>query len=243
MIKTCKCGNKYDAGEGVFLLPVCPDCEKEWDAEIDLKLASEKDRVPDENEILDNLGIRPRHYGCTFENFTARDREEEMALSACKRMSESRRGILALIGNNGTGKTHLACSTAREIGAGKIYKLIEIGMFIREAFKPNSKNSELEQLEKLVRLPFLAIDEADKSKRTDNEMNWVSYLIDERNERYKPTIIIANCHPRAIHKDGSVCEKCFESIMSPDVLDRISQFGLIRYFNGASNRITLRGKD
>jgi hypothetical protein len=91
-------------------------------------------------------------------------------------------------------------------------------------------------------LPFLAIDEADKSKRTDNEMNWLSYIIDERLERYRPTIIIANAHPRASHADGP-CDKCFESIMTPDVLDRFTQFGVIQHFTGASHRRDFRGKE
>lgn len=244
MIKQCKCGKEYEAGEGMFLLPVCPDCAREWDATIDKLEAERRTEFPeDEGARLSALGIRPRHYLCTFDTFTPRDQEEGAALTACRKMAESRRGILALIGNNGTGKTHLACSTVRAIGSGRIYKMIEIGMFIRKAFHSEGKICEQDQLDALIKLPFLAIDEADKSKRTDNEMNWLSYLIDERNEHYRPTIIIANSHPRATHKDGAACEKCFESIMTPDVLDRISQTGVIRYFSGESNRRSLRGKE
>ena len=44
-------------------------------------------------------------------------------------------------------------------------------MFIREGFEDGK--SEQGQLDALIHLPFLAIDEADKSKRTDNEMNWL----------------------------------------------------------------------
>jgi DNA replication protein DnaC len=243
MTKTCRCGNQYEAGEGMFLLPVCPACAKAWDEEIEKKIAVSDEPQEDENTKLDQLGIRPRHYSCTFETFKARNDDEAKTLAVCKKMAQSKRGIIALIGNNGTGKTHLACSVARELAAGRIYKMIEIGMFIRKAFNSNGNISEQDQLDALVKLPFLAIDEADKSKRTENEMNWLSYLIDERNERYKPTIIIANCHPRATHQDGSSCEKCFESIMTPDVLDRISQSGVMRYFDGESNRRELRGKE
>jgi DNA replication protein DnaC len=242
MTKTCRCGKEYDAGTVAPFFPVCPDCAKEWDAEIDAKFHETADPI-DENAALDAMGIRPRHYGCTFDNFEPVNESAVRALEVCKRMAETRRGIIALIGNNGTGKTHLACATVRSIGMGRIYKMIEVGMFIREAFKPNSTKTEQDQLDYLVRIPFLAIDEADKSKRTDNEMTWLSYIIDERNERYKPTMIIANCHPRSSHTDGKSCEKCFESIMTPDVLDRIAQFGAIRYFDGESNRRSLRGKE
>jgi len=239
MTKTCRCGQSYDAGEGPLFLPVCPACAEKWDAEIDARLPKEAAKVYDDTR-LDVLGIRPRHYTCTFESFVPRDDGEKRSLEYCKRMVESRRGLIALIGNNGTGKTHLACATVREIGAGRIYKMIEVGMFIREGF--DDGKSEQGQLDALVHLPFLAIDEADKSKRTDNEMNWLSYIIDERLERYRPTIIIANAHPRASHADGP-CDKCFESIMTPDVLDRFTQFGVIQHFTGASHRRDFRGKE
>ena len=240
MIKTCRCGKDYEAGEGFYLVPVCPDCAIAWDAEID-SLNERMTNTVDGNEILEKFGIRPRHFDCTFDSFKSTSKDSDIALASCKKMAESRRGIIALIGNNGTGKTHLACATVRSIGAGKIMKMIEIGMFIRKAFGSNSHVCEQDQLDDLVKLPFLAIDEAEKSKRTDNEMNWLSYIIDERNERYRPTILIANLHPASIHTDGTRCDKCFEAILTPDVLDRISQTGVIRYFSGESYRRNLRG--
>ena len=239
MTKTCRCGQAYDAGNGPLYLPVCPSCSAEWDAEIDAKIPKETKEI-DEEAGLEKLGIRPRHYPCTFGTFIPRDEDERRALDSCRRMAESRRGLIALIGNNGTGKTHLACATVREIGSGRIYKMIEVGMFIREGF--DDGKTEQGQLDALIRLPFLAIDEADKSKRTDNEMNWLSYLIDERLERNRPTIIIANAHPRKTHA-GEACPKCFEAIMTPDVLDRFSQFGVIQHFSGASHRVALRGRE
>lgn len=245
MTKTCRCGKEYDAGTIALFLPVCPDCAKTWDAEMDAVIEA-RYTTPNENgekesDKLDALGIRPRHYGCTFDNFEPVNDSAVRALEVCKRMAETRRGIIAMIGNNGTGKTHLLCSTVRAIGAGHNYKMIEVGMFIREAFKPNSTKTEQEQLDALIKLPFLGIDEVEKSKRTENEIVWLSYLIDERNERNRPTMIIGNCHPRTFHKDGQSCEKCFESIMTPDILDRISQSGVIRYMDGESYRAKLRG--
>jgi DNA replication protein DnaC len=228
-----------------FEMSMCPNiCQKCIDLKSSECVSEYKEiETEDDNSKLDALGIRPRHYACTFDNFTPRNDEESKTLAMCKRMAESRRGMLALIGNNGTGKTHLASSIVRDIGTGKIYKMLEIGMFIREAFGNSSTKTEQEQLDKLIRLPFLAIDEAEKSKRTDNEMVWLSYIIDERNEHYRPTMLIANCHPKRTHTDGKTCERCFEMIMTPDVLDRFTQFGAIRYFDGESHRRELRGRE
>jgi DNA replication protein DnaC len=148
-----------------------------------------------------------------------------------------------LIGNNGTGKTHLAAATAKALGAGKIFKMLEFGTFIREAYQTNSRASEQGQLDKLIAMPFFALDELEKSKYTPSEMNWLSYVIDERNERYKPTMLLGNLHPKAIHTDGKMCEKCFESVMTADILDRITEVGVICHLTGKSNRADLRGKN
>ena len=241
MIKTCRCGKDYEAGEGFYLVPVCQECFDSWDSEIEEKYKSVKIFGVSLGDKLEPLGIRLRHFDCTFDSFKSTGKDSDIALASCRKMAESRRGIIALIGNNGTGKTHLACATVRAIGSGKIMKMIEIGMFIRRAYDKDNRLDEQGQLDKLVNMTFLAIDEADKSKRTDAEMNWLSYIIDERNERYRPTILIANLHPASIHTDGTRCDKCFEAILTPDVLDRISQTGVIRYFSGESYRRNLRG--
>ena len=240
MIKVCRCGKEYEAGSGYFFLPVCPLCADEWDAEIEAMQKREVESV-DENITLENLGIRARHYSCTLDNFIIRAEKDKIVLEMCKRMASSRKGILVLIGNNGTGKTHLLSAMTRYIGMGKIFKMIEIGMFIRKYINSQTLD-EQGQLDYLIRLPFLAIDEFDKCKRSDSELNWLSYIIDERNERQKATVLSGNSHPEKIH-NGNRCDKCFESIVTPDILDRISQSGAVHYFDGESFRKSLRGKD
>ena len=115
-------------------------------------------------------------------------------------------------------------------------------MFIRK-YIGSTAIDEQDQLNKLVSLPFLAIDEFDKCKRSESELNWLSYIIDARNERYRATILSGNCHPRTFHTDGTKCDKCFESIVTPDILDRITQSGTFHYFDGTSHRKELRGKE
>lgn len=224
-----------------MLIPVCPDCAKEWDAEIEAREKKEVEPV-DENAKLEELGIRPRHYNCTFDNFEIDNDKGRSALEACRRMASNRNGLIVMIGNNGVGKTHLLTATVKEIGAGKIYKMLEVSMFIRK-YIGSQVLDEQGQLDHLIRLPILAIDEFEKCKRSESELIWLSYIIDERNERYRPTILSGNCHPDKIHADGKRCEKCFESIVTPDILDRITQFGTFHYLDGKSHRPELRGKE
>ena len=243
MMQTCPfCHKEYEAGEPPFLLPVCTECAEKYDEEIIKKTEIVKIAEESKENKWHDMGITPRHYQCDFNNFIAHDKEEQLALESCKRMSMSKKGIVAIIGNNGTGKSHLMSATVKEIGKGHIFKMIEFGMFIRRAFEQGNRTSEEAQLEKLINYSFLGIDEIEKSKFTSNEMNWLSYVIDERNENFRATMISGNCHPKRIHADGTQCDKCFESFISPDILDRISQYGVICYFSGKSNRAELRGK-
>lgn len=220
---------------------ICPDCLRERNEAIEI-IPSQEESTDDENAKLEALGIRPRHYKCTFDNFDVENEKSGIVLKACRRMAESRKGLIVMYGNNGVGKTHLLSATAREIGSGKIFKMIEIGMFIRKYIGSQTLDEQT-QLDYLIRLPFLAIDEFEKSKRSDSELIWLSYIIDERNERYRPTILSGNCHPEKIHADGKRCEKCFEAIVTPDILDRITQFGTMHYLDGESHRPQLRGKE
>lgn len=242
MIKMCpECGAEYEAGSPPFLLPVCPACSEKWDAEIAEREKALQAPPPPENERLNLLGIRPRHYNCTIDSYIPRDQTESRAKAACKKMIESRHGIIVLIGNNGVGKSHLACAVARELG-GHVYKMLELGMHVRRGYQQGSGTTEQKQLDSLIALPFLALDEIEKSKSTTAEGVWLSYVVDERNERYRPTMLLGNCHPRSIHKSQTdYCDGCFESHMSPDILDRIAETGMICYLTGESQRPQLRG--
>lgn len=239
--KNCRlCGKSFET-VAVYPLPVCESCAPEWDRQIE-KMESESRRADDPADprvTLERQGIRPAHYAATIDSFVCRTDDDRIAVQKCRRMVETRAGILVLIGGCGTGKTHLACAIIREIG-GKIMKMIEVGMYIRKAFKDNAPYDEQEALQNLSRLPFLAIDEAEKSKGTANETAWLSYIIDERYARKLPTVIVANLHLMSSHKENQSCDRCFEKVMPPDVLDRIRQVGSLHYFSGDSYRPSLR---
>lgn len=219
---------------------ICPECVKTKENEERLKITDEDVEIS-ENALFESMGIRPIHYAATLENYECRTQEDKNNLSFCRRFVKSTSGILVLIGNNGTGKSHLASAMVKETG-GVLYKMIEIGMFIRRAFKVDSGIQEEDQLKILSRKKFLVIEEAEKSKGTANEINWLSYIIDERYSRKLRTVIVLNAHMKDTHTDGKVCEKCFESIMTPDILDRIYHIGAILNFTGESYRKILRGK-
>lgn len=238
--KAAELKNKLDF-EMLLTPNVCPLCLSEHNDMALFDNAPEEKQI-DESAYYESLGIRPRHYKCTFDNFEIDNDKGRAALESCKRMAKNRKGLIVMIGNNGVGKTHLLSATVKEIGAGRIYKMIEIGMFIRK-YIGSTTIDEQSQLDALIRLPFLAIDEFDKCKRSESELIWLSYIIDERNERHRATILSGNCHPDKIHSDGKRCEKCFESIVTPDILDRITQFGTFHYLDGESHRPKLRGKE
>ncbi len=63
---------------------------------------------------LQDLGITPDDAVCSFDNFDPDPPELAAHLAECREFAANPRGVLLLLGNCGTGKTHLAISILRE---------------------------------------------------------------------------------------------------------------------------------
>jgi len=77
---------------------------------------------------------------------------------------------------------------------------------------------------------MLAIDEVGRTKGSDAELNWLSYIIDKRHTRDLPTIIISNKHVRKYCPLGG-CPECLENYLSGDVMSRLTEGGVLLQFN------------
>ena len=148
---------------------------------------------------------------------------------------------IVMTGSNGTGKTHLAIAAVKEL-KGKIYTMYEITTRIRQSYSPRADETELEIVDELARLPMLAIDEVGRTKGSDAELNWLSYIIDKRHTRGLPTIIISNKHVRK-HCPNGGCPDCLENYLSGDVMSRLTDNGVLLQFNWADWRKIKRQKE
>lgn len=210
----------------------CPICEKEAkESEYQEDVRQEQEA---ERKRLESLNIEPMYFTPTLDNFIAGSPEQERALAYAAEMVKSRSGKLVLLGSNGTGKTHLAVGIVRVLG-GAIYSMYEITTRIRASYVSGAKETELQIVDELSRLPMLAIDEIGRTKGSDAETNWLSYIVDKRNSRGLPLILISNKHTRKTCPDGG-CQNCLENYISEDIMSRLAEDGHLVNMTGDDYR-------
>ena len=217
---------------GIALRTGCPDCEKERE-EIEyqegIRQAQEAER-----ERLESLNIEPMYFVSTLDNFIAGSPEQDRALAYARDIVKTRSEKLVLLGSNGTGKTHLAVGIVRVLG-GAIYSMYEITTRIRASYVSGAKENELQIVDKLANLSMLAIDEIGRTKGSDAETNWLSYIIDKRHTRGLPLMLISNKHTRKTCPEKG-CQNCLENYISEDIMSRLAEDGHLVNMTGEDYR-------
>jgi DNA replication protein DnaC len=133
-----------------------------------------------------DMGIPPRFYDATWENWKIESPEQEKVLEKVKQAWEKN---LFIVGGNGTGKTHLAMCLVKD---GATYRLMpELFRTVREDL-----NIEQETIKNLGGRKLLILDEAGRQKGTDFERNLLFEIIDTRWNNMLPTTIIGNIGKR-----------------------------------------------
>lgn len=206
----------------------CPECMAEQDADIERreKENQEYERI----KRIKDMNIEPMFLEASLDNFIAGTPELEKAADSVRRLIAGEIQQIVMTGKNGTGKTHLSVAAVKEMN-GKILSMYEITTRIRASYTARAQESELDIVDELARLPMLAIDELGRTKGSDAETNWLSYIIDKRHSRNLPTIIISNKH---VKKDCPAhgCENCLENYISEDIMSRLSEGGILLRFSG-----------
>ena len=216
----------------------CPECSKE----IEAQQAEELARAEQEARInrLRCFNIEPMYFDCTLDTIEQSTDEHKKAVHFAREMVKTRSGKLVLLGANGTGKTHIAVGVVREIG-GAIYSMYEITTRIRASYVSGAKETELDIVDELSRLPMLAIDEIGRTKGSEAETNWLSYIIDKRHVRGLPLVLISNKHTRKTCPSKG-CDKCLENYISEDIMSRLNEDGHLITFAEGDYRKIKRGK-
>lgn len=210
----------------------CPKCMEEKQKAFDEQ--EEYLHKQREMQFYVNANIEPLYYSKTLEDFETPTTELEKAKAAISSMIEAKKGKIVMIGKNGTGKTHLAVCAVKKLH-GAIYTMYEISTRIRSTYTPSARERELDIVDELARLPVLVIDEIGRTKGSEAEENWLSYIIDKRNSRGLPLILISNKHTRKTC-EANGCKDCIENYLSEDVMSRLCVDGKVINFTGDDYR-------
>ena len=135
---------------------------------------------------------------------------------------------LVMIGNAGTGKTHLACAIIREAG-GKYRTAPDIVEEMRRAKSFTAAETEAEIIDYYGRLKLLVIDEIGRGISATDEKYMIYQLVNARYNTRKPTVLISN-----------LGKSDFLQYIGVAAADRLVESAEILELNGESYRRELR---
>lgn len=187
----------------------CKEAEEYWN-EYDLKKAKilEEEKKLELmqkfarkiEKIIKKSKMSKRNLGYRFENFEVNSSNRNV-FQNLKKYSEKlvneieKKGII-LVGNNGVGKTHLACSIANELmknGIPVIYgTLINLLAEIRNSYDLDNNISEMEIIKLYENVDLLIIDDLGKEKPSEWGLEKLFTIINSRYENNLPVIITTN---------------------------------------------------
>lgn len=185
----------------------CPHCEAEEAkrAEIERAKRFEEERKAHILALtLSRIPVPPRFESASFANYEldqAGDQQgkrlaqlQSYADQFCEHYAQGTSLILS--GGPGTGKTHLALSVAKQIALigfqAKYLTTRKLLRQIRDTWGKRSELTEQQIMDRLAEVDLLIIDEIGVQRGTDDELNTIFEIIDERYQNRRPSILISN---------------------------------------------------
>ncbi len=156
--------------------------------------------------IIKNSKMSKRNLSYKFDNFTPNTSNKKV-LDNLKKYSEKlvngieKKGLI-LVGNNGVGKTHLACSIANKLienGIPIIYgTLINLLSELRNSYDTDNNISEMEIIKLYENVNLLIIDDLGKEKPSEWGLEKLFTIINSRYENNLPVIITTNYNQNSL---------------------------------------------
>lgn len=186
----------------------CPECADEERVVKDREEEQERHQKLKAAILQNRIGqamIPPRFQGKTFETFHAVDEKQLKVLRVCREYADNFQKhhadgrSLLLLGNVGTGKTHLAAAIADQIirsGGTALYRTVYgILQYVKASFDRDSEYNESQAFAAFIEPDLLIIDEVGATKTSEFEQQTIFNIINGRYEQQVPTIVISNLMP------------------------------------------------
>ena len=182
----------------------CGKCVGEFHDAIEeqIKLLLRKEEEETFRDAMKSSGVSERHFERSFDTYVADTKEKKYALDSMKyfaeKVIEGECKNMILCGSVGTGKTHLCNALIRHLLEHNVHMNVLIATitqmirFYRSSWNKDNELSEEEAIGHLSKVKLLVIDELGVQVGSDNELNIIFEIINNRYEKRLPTVIISN---------------------------------------------------
>jgi DNA replication protein DnaC len=173
--------------------PACIEAQEKEEKARDEQIRKERREHPE--LILSMCGVGRAMLGHSLESFHGAEKTKDL-LRKCLENGDS----ILLKGNTGTGKTHLAIASLRELvinfkvnsqADACVITVPELLMDIRSTYN-SDKYTEKEIVAKYANIPYLIMDDIGAEKDTGRSIEMLYIIIDRRNREKLPTIYTTN---------------------------------------------------
>ena len=185
----------------------------------------------DEQSTVDRLnraGVPLNLCRATLENWKPQCEAEEHHLDHVRAFIRVRRGFLIMLGELGTGKSHLAAAITRHFRMPLYIKQSELLRRLRATYRDKAAVDPVDQAQDC---DLLVLDEVGLSPGGRDELPMLHDVLDHRYNERKPTVLT-----------GNVSLESMEGIIGERMADRLreSAFAVLT-FGGMSQRRAARG--
>ena len=180
-------------GELLDLRNMTPEEIAEHDEEIERR---ERQQAAQEKiERYQKSGVPERYFKESLDTYKIKNKMQSTAAKAATNFLHAAKcgefKSLVVLGNAGTGKTHLACAIIREAG-GKYRTAPDIVEEMRRAKSFTAAETEAEIIDYYGRVKLLVIDEIGRGISATDEKYVIYQLVNARYNTRKPTVLISN---------------------------------------------------
>ena len=163
------------------------------DAEIERQERQQAER--EKLERYEKSGVPERYFNEALDTYKITNEMQATAAKAATNfLHAAKRGefkSLVMLGNAGTGKTHLSCAILRELGG--VYRIApDIVEEMRRAKSFTAAETEAEIIDYYGRVKLLVIDEIGRGISATDEKYVIYQLVNARYNTRKPTVLISN---------------------------------------------------
>lgn len=216
----------FIAGDLLDLRNMTPEEIAEHDAEIERQERKQTER--EKWERYKKSGVPERYFKESLDTYKINNEMQATAATAATNFLHAVKcgefKSLVMIGNAGTGKTHLACAIIREAG-GKYRTAPDIVEEMRRAKSFTANDTEADIIKYYSHVPLLVIDEIGRGIAATDEKYMLYQILNARYNTRKPTVLISN-----------FTKADFLKYIGVAAADRLVESGDIVEMNGESYR-------